>query len=215
MKPPAVAASWHISFYSGCRFSRKAHPEAFPGDSGSHKEQTLISSPVTSLGTVNPLDFFSYLRAQWTSSPLRVYPGWPLHLGACAGGGGGRGTTGTTEPEETQKKWREVHTDFGKTDGDDPNEGHSEPERAAREALRTQRREGEREGDGGAGTPPPALSQTRERGKSRPEKKSQEVPAGEEGGSKTERGSAGFVSSDLSEDQDALLGLNNPPICNG
>lgn len=88
MKPPAVAASWHISFYSGCRFSRKAHPEAFPGDFGSHKEQTLISSPVTSLGTVNPLDFFSYLRAQWTSSPLRVYPGWPLHLGAWGGGQG-------------------------------------------------------------------------------------------------------------------------------
>lgn len=100
MKPPAVAASWHISFYSGCRFSRKAHPEAFPGDFGSHKEQTLISSPVTSLGTVNPLDFFSYLRAQWTSSPLRVYPGWPLHLGAWGGGAGGQ------QERQSQKRHR-------------------------------------------------------------------------------------------------------------
>lgn len=126
-----------ISFSSRCKDSAEKYipKKISPSDVGSDKEHALISSPVTSLGNTTPWTFFSYLQntVNLKPPPPPCYPvDKALHWGVCLCVCAWQGEIKSSRAKQRHSKRRGKDSECLKG---------TQPERLARQALRTRRRE--------------------------------------------------------------------------
>lgn len=130
MRLPASAASWHISYHSGCKDSVEKYIPRFPPKTlAQRRNKPLLPYQLIPYRTSTPSTSLPTYGTQWVSSSPLIPPcDEALHLEVCVRGGGGGwrgGEAGATEPDmDTGLVERGTHRG---------SEGHTQPEGLARE----------------------------------------------------------------------------------
>lgn len=130
IKLPDLAASWHVSFHSGCNDSvEKDIPRLSSQDFGSNKEKPFLPHQLTPYGTSTPATSLPTCRTQWISSPLGVHSVTGPSVWEWGRGGGSR----SHKARQRHSEGTEVHTE-----GPAREERHSKWGGRGREGARDQ-----------------------------------------------------------------------------